>query len=57
VYHIIWTMAEVISSLTDDEDDALDLEETVVHTNVPPVLPDGTIFWRNMSYIFPMFSD
>jgi hypothetical protein len=29
-------MAEVISLLTDDEDDLLDLEEMVVHTNVPP---------------------
>jgi hypothetical protein len=38
--------------LTEDEDDALDLEETVVHTNVPPVLPDGTIFWRDESDMF-----
>jgi hypothetical protein len=45
-------MAEVISLLTEDEDDALDLEERVVHTNVPPVLPDGTIFWRIESDIF-----
>jgi hypothetical protein len=42
-------MAEVISLLTEDEDNALDLEETVVHTNV---LPDGTIFWRDESDIF-----
>jgi hypothetical protein len=30
----------------------LDLEETVVHTNTPPVLPDGTIFWKSESDIF-----
>jgi hypothetical protein len=45
-------MAEVISLLPEDEDDVLDLEETVVHNNVPRVLPDGTIFWRNESDIF-----
>jgi hypothetical protein len=45
-------MAEVISLLTEDEDDALDLEETVLHSNVPPVLPDGTICWRDESDIF-----
>jgi hypothetical protein len=45
-------MAEVISLLTDEEDDAFDLEDTVAPTNVPPVLPDGTIFWRDESDIF-----
>ena len=46
-------MAEVISLLTDDEDDALDLPVTVAHTHVSPVLPDGgTIFWRDESDIF-----
>jgi hypothetical protein len=29
-------MAEVISILTDEEDDAFDLEDTVAPTNVPP---------------------
>jgi hypothetical protein len=37
-------MAKVISLLTDEEDDAFDLEDTVAPTHVPPVLPDGTIF-------------
>jgi hypothetical protein len=45
-------MAEVISLLTVKEDDALDLEDTVAPTNVLPVLPDGTIFWRDESDIF-----
>jgi hypothetical protein len=48
-------MAEVISLLTDKEDDALDLEDTVAPTNVLPVLPvlpDGTIFWKDESEIF-----
>jgi hypothetical protein len=37
-------MAEVISLLTDKEDDTLDLEDTVAPTNVVPVQPAGTIF-------------
>jgi hypothetical protein len=45
-------MAEVISLLMDEEDDALDLEDTVAPTNVLPVLPDGTIFWRDESDTF-----
>jgi hypothetical protein len=45
-------MAKVISLLTNKEDDAFDLEDTVAPTNVPPVLPDGTIFWRDQSDIF-----
>jgi hypothetical protein len=45
-------MAEVISLLTDEEDDALDLEDTVATTNVVPVQPAGTIFWIDDSDIF-----
>jgi hypothetical protein len=45
-------MAEVISLLTDEEDDALDLEDTVAPTNVLPVQPAGTIFWIDESDIF-----
>jgi hypothetical protein len=45
-------MAEVISLLTDEEDDALDLEDTVAPTNVLPVQPTGTIFWIDESNIF-----
>jgi hypothetical protein len=45
-------MAEVISLLTDEEDDAFDLEDTVAPTNVLPVLPDVAIFWRDKSDIF-----
>jgi hypothetical protein len=45
-------MAEVISLLTDEEDDALDLEDTVAPTNVLPVQPAGTISWIDESDIF-----
>jgi hypothetical protein len=46
-------MAEVISLLTDEEDDALDLEDTVAPTNVlVPVQPAGTLFWIDESNIF-----
>jgi Holliday junction resolvase RusA-like endonuclease len=44
-------MAKVISLLTDEEDDALDLEDTVAPTNVVPVQPAGTIFWIDESDI------
>jgi hypothetical protein len=38
-------MAEVISLLSEDrDDDALDLEERVAPTNVPPGIPEGTFF-------------
>jgi hypothetical protein len=45
-------MAKVISLLTDEEDNALDLDDTVAPTNVLPVQPAGTIFWRDESDIF-----
>jgi hypothetical protein len=48
-------MAEVISLLTDEEDDAVDLEDTedtVAPTNVVTVQPAGTIFWIDESDIF-----
>jgi hypothetical protein len=45
-------MAEVISLLTDEEDDTLDLEDTVAPTNVVPVQPADTIFWIDESGIF-----
>jgi hypothetical protein len=45
-------MAEVISLLTDKEDDALDLEDMVAPRNVLPVQPAGTIFWIDESDIF-----
>jgi hypothetical protein len=50
-------MAEVISLLTDGkDDDSLHLEEMVAPTNVPPpVISDGTIFWRDESDIFQCF--
>jgi hypothetical protein len=44
-------MAKVISLLTDKEDDALDLEDTVAPTNVLPVQPNDTIFWIDESDI------
>jgi hypothetical protein len=46
-------MAEVISLLTEDEDDnTLDEDkERVAHTTVPTVIIDGTIFWRDQSDI------
>jgi hypothetical protein len=45
-------MAEVISLLTDEEDDTLDLEDTVAPINVLPVQTTGTIFWIDESNIF-----
>jgi hypothetical protein len=45
-------MAKVISLLTDEEDDALDLEDTVAPTNVVPVQPTGTILLIDESDIF-----
>lgn len=45
-------MAEVISLLTDEEDGASDMAETVAPTTIRPVLPDGSIFWRDESDIF-----
>jgi hypothetical protein len=45
-------MAEVISLLTDEEDNAVDLEDTVAPTNVVTVRPAGTVFWIDESDIF-----
>jgi hypothetical protein len=45
-------MAIVISLLTDEEDDAKDLEDTLAPTNVVTVPPAGTIFWIDDSNIF-----